>query len=67
VDQRGAVSTVSASSGVPVTADGSTAGASGGLAYTGTPVAALALGGLLALALGLGLIVLPRRRTSTLG
>jgi len=46
---------------------GATAGTDGALAYTGSPVVQLLLGGLLALVLGLGLTLLGRRRAGGLG
>jgi hypothetical protein len=63
---------IGATSGLPttvggdtvVTADGTTTGP---LAYTGSPITALLMGGLLTLALGLGLTVATRRRVSTRG
>jgi hypothetical protein len=61
----------SASAGRQISSDGSTSTDStrtdSELAYTGSPVAALLLGGLLALALGLALTARSRRRVSTLG
>ncbi|MCW2509395.1 MAG: uncharacterized protein JWP68_2543 [Modestobacter sp.] len=61
----------SASAGLQLSSDGSTRTDStrtdSELAYTGSPVAALLLGSLLALALGLALTVVSRRRVSTLG
>jgi hypothetical protein len=59
-----------AASGPPVPASGSTtaagSSADGELAYTGSAIVPTLLVGLLALALGLGLTVLSRRRVSTL-